>query len=278
MQNIKLSYNTNGWALDSLKNALEFIAKCGYKGIDLLCDTPFAYPANMTKKKIKDLRNLLDSLGLTVANASANKATPLRMVDEHWAEPSLANPNKEKREKRIKYIKEVVDLAVELNAQETSVVSGIFNLNDPDELWPIFVESLGVCVDYSADRGMKMAIEPEPDFLVETTDELLRIIKEINSKWFGAQYDIGHSIAKGETPIKCVKKLGKKIFHVHIEDIKGKKHFHRIPSAGEADLKGFIQALKEIGYSGFLTVELYTYTHKAKKATQQSIKYLKEIM
>ena len=54
--------------------------------------------------------------------------------------------------------------------------------------------------------------------------------------------------------------MAKYIRHVHLEDIAATRvHQHIVPGEGAIDLAPVLGALREIGYEGWVTVELYPY-------------------
>jgi sugar phosphate isomerase/epimerase len=68
--------------------------------------------------------------------------------------------------------------------------------------------------------------------------------------------------------------LAGRIWNVHVEDIKGRKHFHLIPGLGDLPFAQYINALRKINYDGYLTVELYSYQEQPEDAGRQALSYL----
>ena len=57
-----------------------------------------------------------------------------------------------------------------------------------------------------------------------------------------------------------VRRLAPLIRHVHLEDIAATRvHHHLVPGEGVIDFHSTLAALKEVGYAGWVTIELYTY-------------------
>ncbi len=100
----------------------------------------------------------------------------------------------------------------------------------------------------------------------------------MDSPYLGANLDLGHSHVLGETPEKVISGLSSRIFHVHVEDIQGGKHYHLIPGRGDIDFNRLFTSLDRCGYSGFATVELYTYPHRPEEAAQQALDYLEGLL
>jgi len=50
-----------------------------------------------------------------------------------------------------------------------------------------------------------------------------------------------------------------------------------MPGEGAVDLKGVLDAIHEIGYRGFVTVELYPYEDRPVRAAETALVRLKEL-
>ena len=87
-------------------------------------------------------------------------------------------------------------------------------------------------------------------------------MKEIYSHSVGLNFDIGHFFCVGEDPTELVYRLAYFIGHIHLADIAIYRiHNHLIPGEGAINLRAVLKAISDIGYDGFITVELYPYQH-----------------
>lgn len=62
---------------------------------------------------------------------------------------------------------------------------------------------------------IKLAVENHEE---ETSDEVIKIIKEVNCPWVGAHCDVGNGMMAWEEPIEAVKKLAPYAFTTHFKD------------------------------------------------------------
>lgn len=62
---------------------------------------------------------------------------------------------------------------------------------------------------------IKLAVENHEE---ETTDEVIKIIREVNSPWVGAHCDIGNGMMAWEDPVEAVRKLAPYAFTTHFKD------------------------------------------------------------
>jgi len=62
---------------------------------------------------------------------------------------------------------------------------------------------------------IKLAVENHEE---ETTDEVIKIIKEVNNPWVGAHCDIGNGMMAWEDPVEAVRKLAPYAYTTHFKD------------------------------------------------------------
>lgn len=274
---MRLSFSTNAFIRYSVCEAVKKIASIGYEGVEILADVPHMYMGSAKKADIARLKDVLDSSGLAASNInantargySANNSTPL-------FEPTLASSDERVRRWRVDYTKKCVDLAAALGAPNVSVTSGqIPPGSSPEEALEQLKKSLEEIALYAQKTGVKVGLEYEPGYLIEYCFELAFLINEVNSGHFGANLDIGHSHIAGEDPEEVFKTLGEKVFHMHLEDIKDRRHFHLIPGLGDIDFERVLGLGAKYSYSGFAAVELYTYPHEPELAAATAFEYLK---
>lgn len=278
---MQLAYSTNAFTRTSLKQAIEKVSELGFNGIEILCDHPHWVPGKTKVQEAEEIALLLREKNLKVSNLNVNTANVYfnPRPPENVFEPALSNTDSEKRQWRIKYSTDAIELAKIVGAKCISVTSGRpMNSHLPAENLSCFVDSLKELCEVGHKHDIKIGIEYEPGLLVECADEVLEVIEKVDSPLLGVNFDIGHSYVFGENPQQSVESLAGRIWNVHIEDIKGRKHYHLIPGEGDLPFQAYIQALKKAGYDDFLTVELYSYPHQPEYAGQKALEYLMPLL
>lgn len=277
---MQLAYSTNGFTRVNLPTAIRQIAQHGYAGVELLADEPHWSPA-FTPFQLAAVREALDETGLKVSNVNANTAMVLwpQPLPEVVFEPSLSHHDPAVRARRLACVDAALDLAAAVGAETVSVTSGRPETDHPPEAsaaW--FVESLGEVCARAADRGLKIGIEFEPGLVVENSTETKAIIDAVGHPALGANLDLGHAICAGEDPVAAIERLAGRIWNVHLEDIKARKHYHLVPGDGDVDFPRLIGALEQVGYDRFVTVELYTFAKAADAAASRAYAHLAPLM
>lgn len=274
---MKLAFSTNAYTRFPLADALRGVRKAGFEGVEILADTPHAYPPMIDAALTADVRRVLDETGLQVSNINCNcsfgywKDAP----PEPYFEPSLISPNPKHRADRTAMILRTLDFARDVGARNISITSGrCIGGMPPDKAAAQFAESIKPVLDYAEKVGVDIGIECEPGLFLEYVDELREWVDRLGHARFGANLDIGHSVVIGEQIDAAVHTLAGRIWNLHVEDLPGRKHYHMIPGEGTFDWPTLKTALQAIKYDRFLTVELYTHTANPQEAAEKSFAFL----
>jgi fructoselysine 3-epimerase len=276
---MKLAFSTNAYTRMPLLTALAGIKSAGFEGVEILADTPHAYPDTLDAATITTIARELSRLNLVVSNINANcsfgywKDAP----PEPYFEPSLISPNPTHRADRTRLILKTLDFAKAIGAKNISITTGrCLGGMPPDKAAKQFADSIRPILDRADAINVNIGIECEPGLFLEYATELKDWIKQLNHPRFGANLDIGHSQVLGEDLSDVIKLLGDRIWNLHVEDIPGRKHYHMIPGEGTLDWDTMARALRSIDYQRFATVELYTHTDDPQAAAEQSYRFLSQ--
>lgn len=273
---MKFAFSTNAFRKFSFSGASEAIAKAGYEGVEIMCDTPHAFPGHLTGEGIRGIKEALRQNHLSISNLNAFMMCAIK--DFHH--PSWIETDKAFRSLRIQYTLDCIDLAAELGATTISTEPGgpLPEGMRRDEAVLLFSEGLHAVLPRAQEKGVMVLIEPEPDLLIETSDEYLDFMKGLDHPSLGLNFDIGHFYCVGEDPAAVVEKLKTYTRHYHLEDIpKNREHRHILPGEGGIDLKAVLKAINKTRYEGFITVELYPYLDDPGKTAADALNYLKKI-
>ncbi|ELZ34185.1 sugar phosphate isomerase/epimerase [Halogeometricum pallidum JCM 14848] len=277
---MKLAFSTNAYTNYTLPEAVRRIADHGYAGVELLGDAPHAYFPEFGADDEAALVDALEGADIAVSNVNANTAMGYYADAPETAffEPSVINPDPDLRAWRVDYTKRAVDLAEATGAPAVCLASGApLPGTLPDEAYEHLLSSLDDILDYAEPRGVDVGIEFEPELLVECTDEALDLIDDVGRNGLGINLDLGHSAVYGEQLRETVEKAAGHITGVHLEDIAGGvrgKHYHLVPGDGDLDFAEAFAALDDVGYDGFVTLELYTYPDRPDEAARRAFEAL----
>lgn len=122
------------------------------------------------------------------------------------------------------------------------------------------------------DYGIRTVIHPHAGGYLEFADEIEQILRDIPHETAGLCLDTGHSYYSGMDPASWLRRYAERIDYVHFKDI-DRQVFDQVMGQrirffeacaagvmcpigrGVLDYDGIRQALAEIGYQGYITVE-----------------------
>ena len=275
------SFSTNAFTDRSVFAAAAEIAAAGYRGVEILADRPHLYPASATEKELERLSGLLAGLDLAPANLNAHTTNGYYGRDfwEPLFEPSLANPDSLARGWRLSQIRRCLVMARILGSFHVSITSGRpapgTSLARSLE---ILTESLLELAGDAAAERVRIGIGCEPGLLIENAVELANFLDRLPSPWIGADLDIGHTRVAGERLERVLDRLGGRISHIRLQDIRGRKHHHLIPGEGTMDFASIFRTLEKVGYAGFVTVDLPSCRDRPVEAAERSLRHLERFI
>jgi sugar phosphate isomerase/epimerase len=268
-----LGYSTNAFVKYSLMSSFEKIADLGFKGVEIMCDSPHLYPPDyLPGNGLAAVKKSLKRLDLRVNNL--NSFTLFAVGDTYL--PSFIEPDPRRRDIRIRHTLDCLSIASELSCRNISIPpGGPFQNMSQKEAFGLFYAGLEKIIPLAENLNVKVLVEPEPDLLIERTSEFKTFMKDIKSPAVGINFDIGHFFCAGENPAESFEDLFQWVGHVHIEDIgKSRTHHHLIAGDGAIDFVAVFNTMKRLGFDGDISLELYPYENTPEEAGAKSLAYL----
>jgi sugar phosphate isomerase/epimerase len=277
---MKIAFSTNAYLRFSFAETCRRLAAIGYPAVEIMADVPHAWPAYLLPEQKQGIRDALVSNGLQISNINSFM---MHAVDDHrqrYWHPSWIEADYNYRRVRIDHTKRALTLAKELGAPCITTEPG--GPVAPGESWEaamrLFVEMLKPVAEHAEQEGVLLLVEPEPGLLIETCEQAEDFMSRIDSPAVALNFDIGHQYCVGEDPAVSVKRLAKWVKHIHLEDIAASRvHHHMIPGEGAIDFASVLHAIQEIGYTGWITIELYPYTDDPDHAARTALQRIRQI-
>lgn len=142
------------------------------------------------------------------------------------------------------------------------------------------LEELGAT---AGELGLWLAYHPHLDTLVETPDQLERLMSGLDTERCGLCVDPAHVAAGGGDPVTVVREHGPAIRHVHLKDTRltrGARAGERYADfcelgRGAIDLPGFARALADCSFDGLAIIELDG-SDNPEASVRESLAYVRE--
>src|SRR5262245_10035673 len=278
---MRLAFSTNAYLNYSFDEAVSRLARIGYRGVEVMADVPHAWPAFLLEEQKQGLRAALARNGLAISNVNAFMMHAVNDARQRYWHPSWIEPDRHYRQVRIDHTKRALTLARELGARCITTEPG--GPVEPGASWQaalrLFIEGLKPVAEHAEKEGVLLLVEPEPGLLIETADPFLELMQHVDSPAVGLNFDIGHAYCVGDDPATTIPRVARYVRHFHLEDIAATRvHHHLIPGEGAIDFAAALRAIRGIGYTGWVTIELYPYIENPDEAAQLALRRITEIL
>ena len=130
-------------------------------------------------------------------------------------------------------------------------------------------------IHFEPEDSISILVEQEPEHVIRSTQQLFDLCKKFRGHVF-ANFDVGHSHVLGEDIGASIKLLEPYLKNVHLEDIQGRVHEHKLFGDGDLDFNAMFESLEEIGYRGDYTPDLYPFKDEYENVMVTAEKFLKE--
>jgi sugar phosphate isomerase/epimerase len=278
---MKLAFSTNAYLKYPFAEAVRRLAAIGYAGVEIMADVPHAWPAFLLDEQKQAIRDALAENRLAISNINSFMMHAVNDRRQRYWHPSWIEPDTNYRAVRIDHTIRALTLARELGAKCITTEPG--GPLEPGQTWSaglkLFVEMLKPVVEHAENEGVLLLIEPEPGLLVETADQFLELMQYFDSPAVGLNFDIGHSYCVGDDPATTIPRVAKYLRHFHLEDIAATRvHHHLVPGEGAIDFAATFRAIRQIGYDGWVTIELYPYVDDPDAAARTALERVQKIL
>ncbi len=229
--------------------------KAGFSAVEM------QFPYGLSAEKIK---TLLDDnqLNLVLFNVDAGDLLQggegLAAVPEKQTQFHLA-------------VAQALSYAQILEPEVINVLPGrCYDLSRESEYLTTFKENLAYAVDVFTPLGIKIVFEAinihdMPGFIINTSEDVLKILSELSLDNLYAQYDIYHRTRMGECVVDFIREHVDKIGHIQFADCPGRHQ----PGTGLIDYKQIFSIIDASAYSGWVGAE-----YKPLGDTQNSLDWL----
>ena len=140
---------------------------------------------------------------------------------------------------------------------------------EADSFW---VEELKAVAYHAQKYESILALELVGNSHVTSYKEILNLIETVGSSSLRSYFDPTNSKSLGGDPIQDIRMLKDRIAQVHLKDTGDK-----LLGTGDVDLKGCVEALKEVGYRGYFILETEP-TDDPDGAARHNLKYLNNLL
>lgn len=254
-----------------LSDVCSITRKLGYRGIELAPFTLTDSVLTFTDDKRKETRAVIEDQGLEV-------------VGLHWLYAGqtgmhVTSPDHRLWESARNYMDALVDMCADIGG--TVLVIGSPKQRDVtkgqtyEDAWGRARDLFASVMGRASDRNIVLCIEPlsptETNFL-NTVEEGIQMVREIDHANFKVHLDVKAMSSEERSIMEIIRSVDVgDIGHFHVND----SNLYG-PGMGAVDYGPIAEALHDIGWDRWLSVEVFKYDPDPSEIAEKSIKYLRK--
>ena len=246
-------------------------AKWGYSGLEI---APFTLAEN-ARAVTPEQRTAM------VATA---KEWGLELIGLHWLLAGtsgyyLTSPDPQVASSTAAYFSDLIDLCSDLGGhvmvlgspKQRNLLPGV----NHDQAVDLAAQVLRQITTRLEDTGVVLAVEPlgpeEGDFL-NTAAQAVQLIQAVDSPNVRLHLDVKAMSTESDSCADLIRRFHPWLQHFHANDPN-----RRGPGMGDMDFVPILQALREVNYQGWVSVEVFDYSPGPDELARQSIEYLRTL-
>jgi len=255
-----------GWTTEAV---LEYCARLGYDAVEIAPFTLAKLAGDVTPADRRHIRKTAARCGVGICGL-------------HWLLARtegfhLNHSDAAIRRRTSAYLCDLVDCCADLGGktlvlgspQQRNTLPGL----TAQEAWDFAAETLAGAVRRAEQRGAVICLEPlspaETNF-INTAAEAIRFARQFNSASMKIVLDVKAMCSEAQPIPVIIRESAPCVAHFHANDknLKG-------PGFGEVDFRPIAAALRETGYDGFVSVEVFKFDEGPETISTRSLEYLR---
>lgn len=247
---MKLSFNT--WAYSSfpswlpaypLEETIKRLARIGYDAIEIGAWSPHAFPETTSSQRRGEIRRVLDGEGIALSSMLPAPSGN-----------NVSSPVPEERAYATRQYKMIADLCAEWGGTTLLYIPGwvVFGTTRR-QAWEWSKQALHEIGGHCSQYGMTVVVEPTSydSNLVDTAEHAVEMMEEVDLPNVKLMFDTFHVLYRREVMSDYVYRMGSNLSHIHISEER-----RMPPGHGRGDFPALVQALKDIDFGGYVTMEI----------------------
>src|SRR5579859_7644369 len=257
-----------GWKIEDV---LAHAARLGYQAVELAPFTLANSVGDISSGERERIRDTAARHGIRIAGIHWVLVKPDGLYINH--------PDAATRRRTADYFCALVDFCADVGGEimvvgspkQRNVQAGV----SPAQAWDWATECFRNAVKRGEERKVTICFEPlapsETNF-INTAVQAIQFTQQLGSPRFKIILDAKAMCSESEPIPQIIRESWPHFAHFHANDknLKG-------PGCGEVDFKPIAQALKEVGYDGYVSVEVFKFEEGPEVIASKSIEYLKKV-
>jgi D-psicose/D-tagatose/L-ribulose 3-epimerase len=244
----------------------------GYQGLEIAPGTLSGDPAALSPSQRAGFRRAITDNGLRYTGLHAVVSVPPGL--------HLTTPDTALRDKSWQYFRRLIDLSADLGDNGVMVLGsgkqrGAVDGSTVADATKRLRDGLAGIAPHARTRGVLVLLEPlSPKFtnVVNSLAEALEVVREIGSPSVDMMFDTHNTVAETAPHDQLIRKYAKHIRHVHLNEMDG-----RHPGTGTYDFGLVLRTLREVGYTGWVSLEVFQFQPSGEVIAKETMALLRRM-
>lgn len=255
-----------GWTLEA---TMDFVAQVGYQALEIAPFTLADSVDRISAGERQAIRNAAARTGIAISGIHWVLVKPEGLYINH-VDQSI-------RERTARYFVDLVNFCADIGGKfmvvgspkQRNVLPGI----SAQQAWDWATTTFTPAVECAAQREITVCFEPlapaETNFINHAA-EAIRFVQQFNNPHFKIILDVKAMSSEGKPLPQLIRESWPHFAYFHANDpnLKG-------PGFGAVDFVPIAAALKEVGYRGYVSVEVFNFDEGPEVIARQSLANLK---
>jgi sugar phosphate isomerase/epimerase len=254
------------------EKAFAFARECGYTGLEIAPFTIADHARDISATKREEVRRQADEAGLEI-------------IGLHWLLAKtegyhLTSPDAAVRESTAEYLGELARLCRDLGGSvmvfgsppQRNLLPGVTTEQATDYAVEVFQKAMPAIESCEITLAVEPLTPEETDFLTTAT-EVVAVIERVASPKCRLHLDVKAMSSESAPVADVIRANADYCVHVHANDANMQG-----PGFGEVDFVPIFEALGEIDYMGWVSVEVFDYDPGIERLARESIDYMRDCL
>jgi len=253
-------------------DACKAARRTGYAAIEIEPAHLSPDPANLAAAARRDTRAVISGEGLACAGLHSFLKAPAGL--------HLTTPDEKVRQRSWETFRRLIDLAADLadspvmvlgSSKQREALPGV----SPATATARLTEGLHRLAPHAAERGVWILMEPLAPHLcnvVNTMAQAMAVVRDVNSPAVQTIFDAHNTAAETQPLEALLRQYFPWIRHVHLNEMDGRR-----PGTGDFPFSLVLATLRELGYQGWLSVEVFDFRPDGETVGRLAADYLQRL-
>ncbi len=257
----------------SFREGCRLARETGYTGLEIAPWTLADDPVTVSTETRASCRDAMRDEGVVCVGLHSLLTAPAGQLH-------ITTPDDAVRKSSWEYFRKLIDLCADLEGDRLMILGsgkqrGSIEGSSVEDAVTRLTEGLASVASHAHSQGVTIMIEtlaPHLCDVLTTMDQSMDVVRQVGSPAVQTMFDTHNAVDEKLPHDQLIKKHIAAIKHVHINEMDG-----RGPGTGSYDFSVPMRALKDVGYEGWLSLEVFRFEPDGETIARDSARILRQI-